>query len=461
MQYELLPFQELAVPLMGERNFLLADDCGLGKTLTAVECARRYAEGPVLVIAPRLTKEWWAEVLRAQEAGYVGVCGQAGRGIPWRKVATWGAKQPRIFVVVHPAAVRISVEKLRAVKWDMIVVDEAHRFKNRKAKQTKALKSLVGRRKLMLTATPYGRSPADMWALLHWLYPQEFRSYWRFFDKYVDHYRPPGGRFTTINGPKNLKELAKEIEPFYLKRKKEEVLEDLPPITYSDVPIMLNGKQEELYLKLVEEAYAQLVGHEIILENALVRVLRLQQCALDPGIIGEDMPMYPLGQVPAKVEWLQEWITDHPDESVVIVSRFRRFVEAWLRELAPDACIVGGMKQWQVQEALRAFNKTGVMVGSLHAIKEGLNLQRASTMIITDGSWSSTDEYQLSQRIYRVGQKRPCQVIHLVAKLSKRRKWTVDRLMRNAVEKRFNDAQLVDEFIRDLKGNWLSKLLGG
>jgi len=461
MKYELLPFQSSAVPLMGEQNFLLADDCGLGKTLTAVECARRYARGPVLIIAPRLTKEWWAEVIRDQEAGYVGVCGQAGRGVPWRKVATWGNKKPNIYVVVHPTAVRMSADKLRAVKWDMVIVDEAHRFKNRKAKQTKALKTLIARRKIMLTATPYGRSPADMWALLHWLYPKSFRSYWRFFDQYVDSYRPPHGRFTTINGPKNLKQLAKEIEPFYLKRTKEQVLPDLPPITYSDVPIVLEGKQEQLYLKLVKDAYAELSGTEIILENALVRFLRLQQCALDPSIISEDLPPYPLGEVPAKVQWLQEWIEDHPGESVVIVSRYRRFVEAWLRGLAPGACIVGGMDRDEVQSALKVFNKTGVMVGSLHAIKEGLNLQRASTMIITDGSWSSTDEYQLSQRIYRVGQTRHCHVIHLVAKLSQRRKWTVDKLMRRAVEKRFNDAQLVDEFVRDLKGSWFDQLLGG
>lgn len=448
--YKLYTFQETAVPLMAARNFLLADDCGTGKTITAVECAKRFAQGPVLIIAPRLVKEFWAQVIRDQDAGYVGICGRAGRGIPWRRIASWKGKQ-LLFVIVHPEAVRIAVDKLRRINWDMIIVDEAHRFKNRKAKQTKALKSLHARRKIMLTATPYGRSPADMWALLHWLYPRKFRSYWRFYDRYVESYQPYTQRYRVARGPKNLDGLAHEVHGFYLKRTKAEVL-DLPPISYTSAPVVINGKQEKLYLQLVNDAYAQLVDKEIILENALVRVLRLQQCALDPAIMAEGLPAFPLGEVPAKVEWLMEWLKDHPKEPVVIVSRYRRFVETWLRELAPKATIVGGMKPVQVQDALREFNKTGRLVGSLHAVKEGLNLQRASTMIVTDGTWSSTDEYQLSQRIHRIGTKNPCQVIHLVAKLATRRKWTVDVLMRNAVEKRFSDAQLVDEFISNLKG---------
>lgn len=450
MTYTLLPFQETDATWLMKQNSLLANDCGLGKTLTAVEAAKRYAQGPILVICPRLVKEWWREVIEDQDAGYVGVCGRAGRGIPWNRIANWGSRRPLAWVVVHPAAVRLSAQWLRLVPWDTIICDEAHRFKNRKAKQTKALRTLKARRKVMMTATPYGRSPADMWALLHWLYPTEFRSYWRFFEAYVESYRPKHQRFRVIQGPKNLKQLATVVAPFYRRRTKEDTL-DLPALTYTDAPVAINGKQERLYLKLVRQAYAELVGKEIILENALVRFLRLHQCALDPALMAEGLPALPLKQVPAKVEWLNDWLEDHPNESVVIVSRYRKFVEKWLRELAPDATIVGGMKSQAVQRALRVFNKTGRMVGSLDAIKEGLNLQRASTMIIMDGTWSTTAEYQLANRIHRMGSKKPCQVIHLVAKLATSRKYTVDKLMRQALKKRMSDAELVNAFIAQLQ----------
>jgi SNF2 family DNA or RNA helicase len=215
--------------------------------------------------------------------------------------------------------------------------------------------------------------------------------------------------------------------------------------------VSINGKQERLYLKLVRQAYAELVGKEIILENVLVRFLRLHQCALDPALMAEGLPALPLKQIPAKVEWLSDWLGDHPDEPVVIVSRYRRFVEKWLRKLAPEATIVGGMKSQAVQRALRVFNKTGRLVGSLDAVKEGLNLQKASTMIVMDGTWSTTAEYQLANRIHRMGSKKPCQVIHLVAKLATSRKYTVDRVMRQALKKRMSDAELVNAFIAQLQ----------
>ena len=447
--YDLLKWQSQDANWIMGQNSLLAHDCGLGKTIIAVEAAKRFARGPVLVIAPRLTKEWWAQVIEDQEAGYAGVCGTAGRGIPWGRIIHWKNRKPLVWVIVHPAAVRLS-SSLKRVRWDTIIVDEAHRFKNRKAKQTKALWKLSARRKVMLTATPYGRSPADMWALLHFLYPRKYRSYWRFFDDYVDYYKPAGSHWKVIHGPKDLDKLARKISPYYQSRKKKEVL-NLPALVYADVPVVIASKQEELYLRLVRDAYAELVGKEIILENALVRFVRLQQCALDPALMAEGLPMFAVGEVPAKVAWLEEWLEDHPDEPVVIVSRFRKFVEKWLRVLAPESTIVGGMKLEEVRRALRTFSESGRLVGSLDAVKEGLNLQRASTMIVMDGTWSVTAEYQLAQRIHRIGSTKSCQVIHLVGKLSSSRKWTVDKLMRRALKKRLSDAELMHEFVRQLQ----------
>ena len=442
----LYDWQQKDANWLGKQNSLLASDCGTGKTLIAVESAIKYAKGPILVICPRLTKEWWAATIRQQEGGQVGICQSAGRGIPWERVASYGSRKPLAWVVVHPAAVRMSYKLISKVQWDTVIVDEAHRFKNRSAKQTKALKRIKARRKILLTATPYGKSPADMWALLHYLYPRQYTSYWRFHDRFVDSYKPPGQRFTVVSGGKNLDELARLVSPCY--RRRDVSLLNLPPFTYTDLPVLLNPKQEALYLKLVKDAYAELVGKEIILQNALVKFIRLQQCALDPGIIVDYDD--PLDEVPAKVEWIHDWLQDNPNEPVVITSRYRKFVEKWLRDIAPNAIIVGGMTTEAVQQALAVFEKTGILVGTLDAIKESLNLQRASTMIITDGTWSSTAEYQLSKRIHRDGQTRPCQVIHLVGKLSHRGKWTVDNLMRRSVAKKFTDAQLMNTFIKEL-----------
>lgn len=448
-------WQEVDADWLGQQNSLLANDCGTGKTLVAVESAKKYAQGPVLVVAPRLTKLWWAETIKRQQAGFVGICGPGGSAIPWPAIGARKKERPLLWVIVHPTAVRMSYKDIMRVNWDTIIVDEAHRFKNRKALQTKALWKIPCRHKIMLTATPYGKSPADMWALLHYLYPKEYTRYWKFFTRYVDYYQPPGQRFRKIQGAQNREELARRIAPYYRRRGIEKL--NLPPFTYTDIPVVLSKRQEQLYMKLVRDAYAELVGQEVVLSNALARFIRLQQCSLDPSLLAEDLPDFPLDEVPAKIEWLQEWLDDHPNEPVIITSRFRRFVEKWLIGLAPEATIVGGMSEGAVDKAIKSFNnadkrgKRPILVGSLDAIKEGLNLQKASTMIITDGTWSSTAEYQLSRRIWRPGQERPCQVVHLVGRLQERKRWSVDKLVREAITQKFDDAKLMDEFIGRLQ----------
>ena len=444
----LLDWQEQDAKWLAGGNRLLAHDCGLGKTYIAAAAVNKNARGPVLVVCPRLSKEWWKQVLEEFGAKLVGICETAGRGVNWKAVAKHRGK-PYPYVIVHPAAVRISYREMMRVSWGAIVVDEAHRFKNKKAKQTKALWRLSADWRIALTATPYGKSPADMWAILHWLQPQKFTSYWNFFHTFVDSYRPRGQNFTIVKGAKNLKYLAQVVEPYYLKRKKDEVL-DLPPITYQERPVIIDGAQYELYRKLESEAYAMLHGKEVILSNALVQFLRLQQAALDPNQLAEDLPMFPVGTIPAKVQWLEEWLEDHPDEPVIITSRYRKFVEHWLKELSPKACIVGGMSREEALKAVSHFNEHGRLVGSLQAISESLNLQRAATMIVMDGSWSSVDEYQLANRIHRIGQTKPCTVIHLVGKLQDGR-YSVDKRMRDSAVKGQSEARMVDSFVKELK----------
>lgn len=439
-----MPHQIQAIQMLSTQNSLLADDCSLGKTLTAVELGKRYYQGPILVVTPRPVKPFWAYTIEQQDAGFVGVAGPAGRDIPYH---TLNGLQPKydkpLWVITHPEALRYSLKELKDVKWDAIIADEAHRFKNRKAQRTKALWKIPCRRRLALTATPWGKSPADLWAILRWLYPKQYKSYWRFFGMYVKSFQPPHQNFRIIQGAQNLDRLAEEIAPFYLRRTKAEVL-DLPPLIEEDIPVTMPKGQASLYAQLKGELYAVLAGEEVILENALVRLLRLQQCALDPDLMVQT-PINSFEELPAKVEWLKTWLDDHPLEPVVIVSRFRKFVDKWLRELSPTACIVGGMSDTHIREALMAFEQTGRMVGSLAAVCEGLNLQRASTMIIMDGTFSLTQAYQLANRVHRLGSVEPVHIMHLVSE------GTVDVLIRKAMKQKWDKAQLLHSFIQEIQ----------
>lgn len=459
----LYAFQEEIVPRLIAGNFLLSDACGLGKTIDAVETVKRMSNAKaVLVVCPRHIKEWWAQVILERGAGRLVI---AGTGGVFDRAAPRGTGKP-LWAIVHPTGLRMNAEWFINHSWDLVIVDEAHRFKNRKAKQTKALWKVPAKQKWALTATPYGRDPSDMWALLHWLYPKGlphapvmkrrlFTSYWRFFNRFVESFQPRGQKYHIVQGGRNLDELARLIAPFYRRLTKDEAVGlDLPLLTHVDVPVVISGAQEELYLQLVREAYAELAGKEIILENVLVRMVRLHQCALDPALCipGTDVA-FPTKSIPAKVEWLHEWLLDHPDENVVIVSRYRKFVELWFKEftIREAGYIVGGMSDAAVKKQLGIFRRTGRLIGSLAAVCEGLNLQRASTMIIMDGTWSPTKSYQLAQRIHRIGQERPCHILHLVGKLEKAGRWTVDRLLRKAQEKRMTEFQVLNAFVKEVQ----------
>jgi len=446
---ELYPFQAEIIPAIRERNFLLADDCGLGKTYTAL-AASKVAKGPVLVVCPKSAKGWWEKVL-LEEGEQVLVTRTGGR-LHWSLVG-----DTRMYVVTHPEGLRMSIDQVPK-SWDWIIGGEAHRFKSRKAKQTRALWKLKANRKLALTATPYGRSPADLWALLRWLYPDKYTSFWRFVGKYVRTYQPPRATYTMFLGPKNLSQLAEEIAPFFRKKRKEDVVEELPELIEAEVPVLINGEQARLYKDILQESYVEFQGLDasdrrmvnLVMPNVLARLTRLHQVACDPGLIGARADS-------AKVRWLQEWLEDNPDEPVIIVSKYRRFVERHKAELKMPV-YVGGMSARQQRQALERFEKTGCLLATLDAVCESLNLQRAATMIVVDGHWSSTKAYQLKNRIHRIGQTRTCQVIHLLATFAEgRRRTTIDHLVRRAVKRQVSEYEVLQQVVREVQGAFVSE----
>jgi len=293
-----------------------------------------------------------------------------------------------------------------------------------------------------MTATPYAKTPADLWPLLHWLFPKTYTSYWRFVSQYVRtrELKTAMRWVTLLEGPKNLSALAKELSPFFLKRKKGEVL-DLPPLTETVVPVQFSPKQSNLYRKVARAAWVELSHGELTIPNVLARLTRLQQVACAPVLIGDDCPS-------AKEEWLADWVSDHPDESVIVVSRFRQEI-ARLAHAYPDyPIVVGGQSERERAAALAEFEKTGRMLATLDAICESLNLQRAANMVILDGHWSLIKDYQLKQRIHRVGQAHPCH-IYILQGILDNGKPTVDALVRRAVTTHQSEAAILEGLVQN------------
>jgi len=440
MTTELYPFQQDAVQVMGSKNFLLADKCGLGKTLMAVHAMLGTIDGDVLILCRRTAKPWWRQVLIEEGVPRhkIQVCEQAGRGLDFT-----GATPGTIFIMHHEAITGMAPTIRRHPYLELIIVDEAHRFKNRNAQRTVALKSIKCNRKWALTATPYGKNPADMWSILHWLYPGTYTSYWKFFDKYVDAYRRYGENYHIIRGGKNLDGLAREIATFTLARTKDDAGIKLPQFIDTDTNVRFERKQDNLYTEILRDRYAYIGQQEIVIENALSLLVRLHQTSLDPGMFVE------WEEHPGKVNWLVEWIEDHQDEPVIVACRYRRFITRYLKALNWST-VVGGLTDMQLEDELHKFADSGRMVGTIDTISESLNLQKASTIIVPDGTWSAETEYQLSQRIHRIGQTRTCNLIHLVG-MRRNDRPSVDVLARAAVQRRLTEQEVLMQFVKEVR----------
>lgn len=227
--------------LLRHQRAVLADDMGLGKTRQAIVAANEAApDGLVLVICPAALKLNWAREIRLVDAASaIDVIGTAS--VP--------ATAPRWVIVNYDLLAR-EAERLRALPWSVVIVDEAHFIKNASQRSSQVLKLLgvtegranpAGPRPpyvFLLTGTPMPNRPRDLFNLLRAVEHPTARSFVAFAKRYCAAYRNDYGWVT--DGASNLAELNLLLKEVMLRRTKDEVL-DLPPKIRSFVPVSLEG----------------------------------------------------------------------------------------------------------------------------------------------------------------------------------------------------------------------------
>jgi SNF2 family DNA or RNA helicase len=351
------------------------------------------------------------------------------------------------WVVTHYEAVVGDPLYYLGVRWSTIIVDEAHRIKNKDAQRTKAIKSLGAYRRIALTGTPMEKSPADLWSILNWLYPSQFRSYWGFFNEYVDFDMHPAG-FRMIKGGQNLESLGRVLKPFTLRRTKFEVRDELPELLKQDVLVDMEPMQRALYDEIRKSrdilvTLKDLDGsdRQLVIKNALGKFLRLHQAATDPKLLGDP------GRCPsAKIEWTLDYIHDNPYEKFVVFTSYHN-TAIRLYEMLGASIVVGGLGKGVTDKEIADFRsgKRRTLVGTIAGLGEGVDLPEATTAIFVDSTWSTILMNQAADRIHRLGQdvETPRSVIYLHAAN------TVDLLVASALERKWTEAELVYAFLRE------------
>lgn len=421
------PFQELPIALGRRRNLLLADDCGLGKKVTCIEVANDIYQSehkPVLIVTVRRDIAQWVDEIKRQLGEDLPTCiGTVDAVSVPHKTDFW--------LIIHYEGLVRHIKALARIKWGVAIMDEGHYIKNWQAQRSRAAKRVKALRKIVSTGTPIDKSPKDLWSLLDFLYPETYHGKkLAFEDEHVRRFFDAEGHERILPGAKNPAKLAAELAPFTVGRTKEEVAPFLPPNIIKHVVIELDGQQAKLYRRIATSTDIEVLGPELdnplYIPTRLTQLLRLQQVTTDPQLLQSAANS-------AKLDWVQTWLEGNPDEPTIIFTCYKDTAHRLSRKL--DAhLIAGGVKlptKWTKK----------IIVSTIAAGAEALNLDWVRTAIFVDVTWKSLKMKQAQSRIHRLSNTEPCETIFL------RCPDTVDDLMLEAVEKKWEAYDLLRGYV--------------
>ncbi|MEM6715451.1 MAG: SNF2-related protein [Cyanobacteria bacterium P01_C01_bin.147] len=391
----------------------LADDMGLGKTLQAIALIlTRCDTGPTLVIAPTsVCLNWASEVERFAPSLTVKSFG------PGNRQQMLDALQPGDLAVCSYGLLQQeeAAALLAKVTWQNIVLDEAQAIKNQDTKRSQAAMALQGDFKILTTGTPIENHLGELWNLFRFINPGLLGS----LDSFNQRFANAIERGQDEAAREALRRL---IQPFILRRTKDQVLKELPSRTEITLQVELSEPEMAFYETLRREAVEKLADSDAAAGQkhlqVLAEIMRLRRACCNPQLVRPE-----LGLPSAKLDQFGEVLGELLENGHKALV-FSQFVDhlAILREYLDRQQIAyqyldGSTPAKQRQQRVEAF-QTGegdVFLISLKAGGTGLNLTAADFVLHMDPWWNPAVEDQASDRAHRIGQQRPVTIYRLVA----------------------------------------------
>jgi len=383
---ELYPYQAEGVRfLISSEHALLADDMGTGKTVMTIVALKilirdNKAKRALILCPPSILYEWrrhladWApELVACFVRG-----AQGARSHTWRTPA-------HVYVTTYDTLKndleRELLKKGKESFFDVVVIDEAHHIKNPNTKRSRAIKKLTPRYRWALTGTPIQNKIEDMAALFEFIHPGLISS----FDLHQER-------------------IKKKVAPYFLRRRKQDVLKDLPPKLKDDVWLEMSEEQKREYVRVEREVQTGLegLGEKITRQHVFAQMQRLKQICNFPANSG----MSP------KLEMLKDQLEDIVESGSKIIV-FSQYVDQGTRKLEAGlkpyglATIVGGQSDKVRMQAIHEFKNrpdVPILIVSTRSGGEGLNLTEASYVVHFDHWWNPAVMWQAEDRVHRRGQ---------------------------------------------------------
>lgn len=419
----LRPYQKAGynwMQFLNEYKFggVLADDMGLGKTVQTLAMLLDQKEkgnkGTSLLIMPTsLVYNWELE---------------AKKFTPELKVFTYAGtyrdKKIDYFanydvIITSYGIVRLDAEVLKNFFFNYIILDESQNIKNPNSHTSLAVKQLKSKSKLILTGTPIENTTLDLWSQLAFVNPGLLGDQTFFKNNFLN----------AIEKQKDIAKLQKLhaiIKPFVLRRKKDQVLKDLPPKIEQILYCEMTEEQEKEYEE-IKSFYRNKILQEID-DNGMKRsqimllqgLTKLRQAANHPKLIDGEW-QGESGKLNTSTEMLFEAI--EKGHKVLVFSQFVKHLAIFKEQLQQKgvnfAYLDGSTKQRQQQVDLFQTNEdVTVFLISLKAGGLGLNLTAADYVFILDPWWNPAIEAQAVDRAYRIGQKNTVHTYKFITKNS-------------------------------------------
>lgn len=443
--YQIDGFQWMSLLADHGLGGLLADEMGLGKTIQVIAFLTsrlpeiiESGEKALIAVPASLLYNWQNEFERFSPETKAVVL--EARTLPkalLNEHSEHTIGQAQVMIVSYQA-LRQHIKTFAAHQYHTFVCDEAQAFKNDYTQTSRAVKLIQARNRFALTGTPIENRLDELWSIMNMVNPNTF------IDKQ-----------TFLEWPRET--LLARIAPFMLRRKKSEVIEELPAKIETTIVTPLLPEQKKLYLAYLAQLQEDTLKHLSPQKRGQTRIkllagmTRLRQICCHPSLF---VDRYTGGS--AKLDQLLQLVDDSYREGkrLLIFSQFTSMLDIIAQHLAVKGYthfrIDGSTPPLERIQQCDDFNngERDLFLLSLKAGGTGLNLTGADTVILYDLWWNPAVEQQASDRVHRIGQRNVVNIIKLISE------GTLEDKM---LQLQYRKQQLIDDILEvdeGLPGSW-------
>ena len=392
---------------------ILGDEMGLGKTIQTISFILSNKESKSLIVVPTsLIYNWISEFEEFAPSLNVAAINGSKED---REDIIKNIKSYDVVITTYNLLKR-DLESYNTVEFDYCILDEAQYIKNSNSQNSTAVKEIKSKTRFALTGTPIENSLMELWSIFDYIMPGYLYDEKKFNAKYNKKIK---------ESPEALEELNKLIKPFILRRKKNEVLKELPNKIEKTLMVKLDHEQKKAY-KAYSDYAIDLISKKVKNEEfkrskieILSYITKLRQLCLDPTVAMKD---YSGGN--GKMEALVDLLLQSIDEGhrILVFSQFTSVLKNIGKRITKEGIefsyLDGSIPSEKRMSMVKDFNdgKSAVFLISLKAGGTGLNLTSADVVIHFDPWWNPAVEDQATDRAHRIGQKNVVEVIKIIAK---------------------------------------------